>query len=120
MEKLRIRRNAVSGEPEIQCFMEKLKQYLQTEVTRPHYSNNTRFTIPTRREDVRLLMSRNPHLFDITRVSDKYNRYFEALLGYWLTHANQSVASHDYHTYGGLLGGSMDPTDPSHIPNYQG
>lgn len=29
MEKLRIRRNAVSGEPEIQCFMEKLKQYLQ-------------------------------------------------------------------------------------------
>ncbi|XP_067028237.1 protein dispatched homolog 1-like isoform X4 [Acropora muricata] len=137
MEKLRIRRNAVSGEPEIQCFMEKLKQYLQvlesedrkqysqeilmqTEVTRPHYSNNTRFTIPTRREDVRLLMSRNPHLFDITRVSDKYHRYFEALLGYWLTHANQSVASHDYHTYGGLLGGSMDPTDPSHIPNYQG
>lgn len=65
-------------------------------------------------------MSLNPHLFDITRVSDKYNRYFEALLGYWLTHANQSVASHDYHTYGGLLGGSMDPTDPSHRPNYQG
>lgn len=29
MEKLRIRRDAVSGEPEIQCFMEKLKQYLQ-------------------------------------------------------------------------------------------
>lgn len=26
---LRIRRNAVSGEPEIQCFMERLNEYLQ-------------------------------------------------------------------------------------------
>jgi len=49
-----------------------------------------------------------------------YNRYFEAILGYWLTNANQSVTSSDYKTYGALLGGSMDPTDLSTEPNYQG
>ena len=78
------------------------------------------FAIPTDEEDVRLLMSRNPELFNVTRVGDMYDRYFEAILGYWLTNANQSMTSYDYHTYGGLLGGSMDPTDPSQVPNYQG
>lgn len=65
-------------------------------------------------------MTRNPQLFNITLAGDMYNRYFEAILGYWLTNANQSVTSSDYKTYGGLLGGSMDPTDPSTEPNYQG
>ena len=66
-------------------------------------------------------MARNPQLFNITLVDHEiYNRYFEAILGYWLTNANQSVTSSDYKTYGGLLGGSMDPTDPSTEPNYQG
>lgn len=65
-------------------------------------------------------MARNPQLFNITSVGLLYDRYFEAVLGYWLTNANQSVTSSDYKTYGGLLGGSMDPTDPSTVPNYQG
>lgn len=65
-------------------------------------------------------MARNPHLFNVTLVGEMYDRYFEAILGYWLTNANQSVTSCDYQTYGGLLGGSMDPTDPSAVPNYQG
>ena len=65
-------------------------------------------------------MARNPQLFNITLVGDMYDRYFEAMLGYWLTNANQSLMSTDYHTYGALLGGSMDPTDPSKVPNYQG
>jgi len=117
---LRIRRSAITGEPEIQCFMERLSEYLQNEANKPKYSNNTVFTIPTREDDARLLMARNPQLFNITLVGDMYDRYFEAILGYWLTNANQSLTSSDYHTYGGLLGGSMDPTDPSTMPNYQG
>ena len=65
-------------------------------------------------------MERNPMLFNISLVGPTYDRYFEVILGYWLTNANQSFASHDYNTYGGLLGGSRDPTDPSPEPNYQG
>jgi len=117
---LRIRRNAVSGEPEIQCFMERLYEYLQDETTKPKYSNTSVLTIPSNKDDVRLLMERNPQLFNITLVGEMYNRYFEAILGYWLTNANQSVTSSDYKTYGALLGGSMDPTDLSTEPNYQG
>ncbi|KAJ7373388.1 hypothetical protein OS493_012981 [Desmophyllum pertusum] len=60
---LRIRRNAVTGEPEIQCFMERLNDYLQDEANKPIYSNATVFTIPSHENDVRLLMARNPHLF---------------------------------------------------------
>ena len=33
IENLRIRRNAVTGEPEIQCFMERLSEYLQVRRT---------------------------------------------------------------------------------------
>lgn len=100
-----------------------LKSYfvsVQDEANKPKYSNSTVFTIPSRENDVRLLMARNPDLFNVTLVGDMYDRYFEAVLGYWLTNANQSVTSSDYKTYGGLLGGAMDPTDSSAMPNYQG
>ena len=93
---------------------------MQTEASKPKYANTTRPTVPSDEEDARLLMARNPQLFNITLVGNKYERYFEVMLGYWLTNANQSLTSDDYHTYGALLGGSMDPTDPSEMPNYQG
>ena len=94
--------------------------YVQDEASKPKYSNSTVFAIPSRENDVRLLMAQNPDLFNVTLVGEMYDRYFEAVLGYWLTNANQSVTSSDFKTFGGLLGGAKDPTDSSSIPNYQG
>lgn len=93
---------------------------VQDEANKPKYSNTTVFAIPSRESDVRQLMARNPDLFNVTLVGEMYDRYFEVVLGYWLTNANQTVTSSDFKTFGGLLGGAKDPTDSSSIPNYQG
>ena len=82
--------------------------------------NGTVLSLPTTKDKVRLIMQQNPSLFNMSLVSDLYDRYFEVTLGYWLTKGNTSFDSEDYYTFGRLLGGELDPTDSTGNPNYQG
>ena len=65
-------------------------------------------------------MQYNPTLYNISRLSQAYYRYFEVALGYWLTHGNTSYSSDDFVTYSSLLGGQVDPTFELKKPNFQG
>ena len=92
----------------------------QEEAKNPKYPNGTEFSIPLNSRKIQTLMKYNPQLYNISRVTDFYYRYFEVALGYWLTHGNTSFSSDDYVTYKGLLGGQVDHTDASRKPNFQG
>lgn len=65
-------------------------------------------------------MQYNPRLYNTSRLSQAYYRYFEVALGYWLTHGNTSYNSGDFVTYGLLLGGQVDSTFDLKRPNFQG
>lgn len=94
--------------------------FSKEEGKKPSYPKETNLSIPTSGEKIRELMQNNPDLFDMSLVSNSYDRYLEVALGYWLTNGNTSFNSHDYYTYGQLLGGEQDPTDNADDPNYQG
>lgn len=65
-------------------------------------------------------MRHHPSLFDVSKLTDTYYRYFEVMMSYWLTNGNTSYSSNDYITYSRLLGGSLDETDKSTTPNFAG
>lgn len=65
-------------------------------------------------------MEYNPRLYNMSRLSQAYYRYFEVALGYWLTQGNTSYNNRDFVTYSLLLGGQVDPTSEVKRPSFQG
>jgi hypothetical protein len=93
---------------------------LKAEGTKPIYPNNTVLTLPTTAEKTKALMRRHPHLYAISKLTDTYYRYYEVMMGFWLTQGNKTYSSHDYITYSRLLGGAMDKTATTTKPNFEG
>lgn len=69
---------------------------------------------------MRTLMQYNPELYNTSKLSQAYYRFFEVALGYWLTRGNTSYNNDDFVTYGLLLGGQVDPTSKLKTPSFQG
>lgn len=92
----------------------------QDEAKKSKYPNDTDFSIPVNSEKIRNLMKYNPRLYNMSRISQAYYRYFEVALGYWLTQGNTSYNNRDFVTYSLLLGGQVDPTSEVKIPSFQG
>ena len=92
----------------------------QREAKKSKYPNGTDFSIPLNGEKVRTLMRYTPSMYNVSRITDSYYRFIEVALGYWLTQGNRSYSSYNYVTYGNLLGGSVDVTDPRQKLNFQG
>lgn len=69
---------------------------------------------------MRNMMKYNPRLYNMSRLSQTYYRYFEVALGYWLTQGNTSYNNRDFVTYSLLLGGQVDPTSVVKRPSFQG
>ena len=65
-------------------------------------------------------MQYNPKLYNTSKLSQAYYRFFELALGYWLTRGNTSYNNDDFVTYGRLLGGQVDPTSKLETPSFQG
>ena len=65
-------------------------------------------------------MQYNPKLYNTSKLSQAYYRFFEMALGYWLTHGNTSYNNGDFVTYSLLLGGQVDPTSTLKTPSFQG
>ncbi|KAK3750726.1 hypothetical protein QZH41_017279 [Actinostola sp. cb2023] len=120
VDKLRIRRNPVTGKIEVSCFADWMNNYFKVEATKSIYPNNSIFTMPITAEKAKNLMRHHPYLFNVSRLTDTYYRYYEVMLGYWLTNGNTSYSSHDYTVYSRLLGGSLDKTYKSTTPNFAG
>ncbi|XP_032219569.1 protein dispatched homolog 3 isoform X1 [Nematostella vectensis] len=120
VDKLRIRRSAVTGEIEVHCFVDKMNKYLKKEQKKPMYPNNTVLTLPTNGAKAQILMRHNGNIFNVSQLTDSYYRYYEALMAFWLTQDNTSYSNPDYITYGKLIGGQLDETETSNTPNFQG
>ena len=69
---------------------------------------------------MKTLMRYNPGMYNVSSLTDSYYRFFEVALGYWLTEGNRSYSNYNYVTYGKLLGGAVDTTDPLQELNFQG
>ena len=76
--------------------------------------------MPITADKAKNLMRHHPTLFDVSKLSDTYYRFYEVMMGYWLTNGNTSYSSQDYITFSRLLGGSLDKTYKSSIPNFSG
>lgn len=84
------------------------------------YPNGTDFSFPVNSEKMRILMQYNPKLYNTSKLSQAYYRFFEVALGYWLTRGNTSYHNDDFVTYTLLLGGQVDPTSKLNTPSFQG
>ena len=92
----------------------------QDEAKKSKYPNDTDFSFPVNSEKMRALMQYNPKLYNTSKLSQAYYRFFEVALGYWLTHGNTSYNNDDFVTYSLLLGGQIDPTSKKKTPSFQG
>ena len=63
-------------------------------------------------------MRYNSELYNVSRLSDYYYRYFEVGNGFFITNAGSSsyASTYDFKKYGNLLGGAADPTLSSNAP----
>lgn len=93
--------------------------FLQQEGKKSQYQNGTDLTLPINHDKALTLMKYNPSLYDRSKVTDEYYRYFEVAVGNWITRANASYSNSDYKTYQQMIGGRMDTTS-DHSNIFQG
>lgn len=55
-------------------------------------------------------MQDNPSLYNVSKLSDNYYRYFEVGLGFFLTNGSRTgyANNYDYQTFGTYFGGTTD------------
>ncbi|CAH1790939.1 unnamed protein product [Owenia fusiformis] len=120
-ENLHIRRDTVTNQLEIQCFVENMDTFLQDESTTlnalnvPKYPTGTNLSLPTTSERITTIMQANPHVYDLSKKSDTFYRYFEVALSYWLSNRYSGAPSSDYETFYSLIGEADDSVDTQEI-----
>ncbi|XP_070181353.1 protein dispatched homolog 1-like isoform X2 [Littorina saxatilis] len=114
VERLKIRRNAVTNRLETQCFVERINEYMETESknTTKYPMSPSDLTLPTTEVKVNALVHGNIDTYNLTAVSPLFYRYFETVLGYWLHDGyKQETGYNDFRVYSDLLGEGTDKFD---------
>ncbi|KAK3092687.1 hypothetical protein FSP39_005902 [Pinctada imbricata] len=106
--KLRIRRDAKTGKPGVDCFMTSLDRFLQADVDKNKqnglYSPQVSMDIPLRKDNVTVFMENNDKIYRSQYPPAGYNRYLEIGVSYWLTNKYTNLPHKDYFVYDPLLG----------------
>lgn len=122
VDRLKIRRNSVTGQLETKCFIDRINAYMEKEPIKSQYLSGDDLLLPTSETKVNTLFMRNPAVFNQTTLSPLFYRGFETMMGYWL---HDGYARHpgyyDYTAYSQLLGEGRDPFDTKPVasdPSY--
>ncbi|XP_028396244.1 protein dispatched homolog 3-like [Dendronephthya gigantea] len=110
--KLKLRRNQVTGKIEMECFMTRMDEYFKAEGNKSKYTPNSDLSIPSSEQKMTTLMKGNPSRYNMSMHSKDYFRFFEVGLGFFLRNGSQStfVNNYDYKTYSKYFGSRNDIT----------
>ncbi|XP_077990897.1 protein dispatched-like [Glandiceps talaboti] len=107
--KLHIKRDIVTGELKVNCFIDNMYNFYENLNLTGHQSG-TDFSMPIGEVKMRALMEANPAIFDTSKLHETFYRYFETGLGYWLT-AGYTVQGLPSNKYSEMLGEAVDRWD---------
>ncbi|XP_077977450.1 protein dispatched homolog 1-like [Glandiceps talaboti] len=110
---LHIKRDIVTGELKINCFIDNMYGFYQN-LNLTNYPNGTDVSMPIGEIEMHSVMNANPDIFDTSHLHDTFYRYFETGLGYWLTMGYTGKANTDYEEYRHLLGEELDKWDSTY------
>ncbi|XP_070577305.1 protein dispatched homolog 1-like isoform X2 [Ptychodera flava] len=103
IDRLHILRDLVTGEVEVDCFIDSMYDYYQ--------NVDLDGGMPITEVKMRSMMDANPNIFNTSELHDTFYRYFETGVGYWLTRGYNGTANSDNDEYGEILGEEIDERD---------
>ncbi|KAK7504971.1 hypothetical protein BaRGS_00003999 [Batillaria attramentaria] len=122
VNRLYVRRNGVSNQLEVQCFVERVNAFMEVEGNKSQYpSRPADLKLPTTETKLQTLVQYNPAVFNTTSLPPLFYRYFETVLGYWLHNAyTRDPSYYDYTAYSSLLGEGRDHFDTQPVASSPG
>ncbi|XP_071162133.1 protein dispatched homolog 1-like [Mytilus edulis] len=99
----KIKRNPVTNEPEIACFMSALYKYYQ-KLASTVTSVNLTVPFPFTKSYVEMFMQYNSHIYDVSSLPADFDRHLEILISYWLTNGYTAIPTNDFWLYNPLIG----------------
>ncbi|XP_078001163.1 protein dispatched homolog 1-like [Glandiceps talaboti] len=114
-ERLHIRRDIVTGEVEVKCFINDMYEFYEY-LDLVDYPNNTDLSMPINEAKMRTLMEVNPTIFDTSKLHKTFYRYFETGLGYWLTNGYTGIVNGDNNEFMDVIGEEPDERDMTKMP----
>ncbi|XP_002736516.1 protein dispatched homolog 1-like [Saccoglossus kowalevskii] len=109
IDDLHVRRDLVTGRPQVKCFIENMDTFYKN-ITRVNGST-VNWSLPTSETKIRSLMDANPSIFNTSQLHNTYYRYFETGLGFWLTRGYTGRANPDNEAFQNYIGEQEDPMD---------
>ncbi|XP_074654753.1 uncharacterized protein LOC141908556 [Tubulanus polymorphus] len=113
IDRLKIKVNLTSGEPEVECFMDKFESYMLNHVKTRTYNAmpnvtvfppNVDMSIPITKEKMTVFMNHLPWIYRNANFSNDFTNWLEIGLDYWLANGYKMTNFDDYSTFSKLLG----------------
>ncbi|ELU17207.1 hypothetical protein CAPTEDRAFT_226825 [Capitella teleta] len=111
VDKLKVRRDSATGELQVKCYLENMEAFYETELQKSKYHTSEAFKLPTSKEKIVPLMEGHPAFYDMSKITDRFHRYFEVALSYWLSNGYSGSLTYDYEAFGNMVGESNDILD---------
>ncbi|CAH1792444.1 unnamed protein product [Owenia fusiformis] len=132
IDKLRIRRDPVTDQLQISCFMEHLEKYMQElqNFTLPELPelpdlpasmqlnkevNIGKMEFPLSQGNVRPFMEEQPFFYNMSTITKSFYRYFEIMISHWLTNSYTMMSTDEYRTFNPLIGEEPDGSNTQKV-----